>query len=421
MARKFLTNIDLNTNELQNAVVQNLSSAPNSGNKEGRIYYDTVTKKLRYYGASGAWYDLAAGGTAASTVTLTGDVNGTANVDAATGIITLEATIQPNSVALGTDTTGDYVEGINGTTGQINVSNSGGEGSTPTISLPNTVNIVSAINVGNDVSLTTNSLSIGTVFTVDSAGNIYVDGNADVNGNLSVGNGLDVTGATNISGNVNVTGNSVLTGTLEVTETATFDNGIITTSVSGDSLTLAATDGDVTISGDAVGINAPTTITATGTALTVSGNATITGNLNVEGTLNAVNREEINIEDSVIRLNTNVTGAPSADAGIIVERGSANDVGVIWNETNDNWTITNDGSNYFAVARKFVSVIGDASNTSFDVVHNLGTRDVTVQVYQNSADYDIVETDMKNKDANTVTVSFTEAPSLNAYRVVIVG
>ena len=123
----------------------------------------------------------------------------------------------------------------------------------------------------------------------------------------------------------------------------------------------------------------------------------------------------------LIRLNTGFTGAPTADAGIIVERGTGSDTAIIWSETNDSWQLTNDGSNYYAIARKYVSVIGDASNTSFDVVHNLGTRDVTVQVYQNSSEYDIVETDVKNKDGNTVTVSFTDAPSVNAYKVVIVG
>ena len=95
MARLFLTNIDLNTNELQNAVVQNLSSAPLSGNKEGRIFYD-VTRKALYLYTDGQWKPVASGGAAASSLELTGDVTGSANVDPATGKITLETTVVNN-------------------------------------------------------------------------------------------------------------------------------------------------------------------------------------------------------------------------------------------------------------------------------------------------------------------------------------
>jgi hypothetical protein len=69
---------------------------------------------------------------------------------------------------------------------------------------------------------------------------------------------------------------------------------------------------------------------------------------------------------------------------------------------------------------KKVSANLTGSATSYAITHNLGTRDVTVNVYDN-ATYETVETDIVRTDSNTVTVSFAVAPTSNAYRVVIVG
>ena len=59
MAIEFYSSIDLNTNELQNAVVQNAGSAPGSP-VEGQIYYDTGDDTLYFRNAS-AWVDMGAG------------------------------------------------------------------------------------------------------------------------------------------------------------------------------------------------------------------------------------------------------------------------------------------------------------------------------------------------------------------------
>lgn len=452
MSRKFLTNIDLNTNELQNAVVQNLSSAPNSGNKEGRIYYDSVTHKLRYFGASGAWYDLAAGGTAASTVTLTGDVTGTSSVDPATGIITLSTTVAH-----------DYVDSINGTANQIVVTGSGGSHSTPTISLSDDVKITSSLNVANGK------------FTIDSNGNAYVDATLEVAGATTLDSSLEVAGNATFNntltsnGLLQVNNNANITGDVEIGGTLTIDGNIQLSGIefvsnygnsiqeTGTNLVITAGNGNIVLNPDgslvvnsdmsayavhtqtvvnndgslavqsntSVDISAPA-VNITG-ALTVNDNATfqnnvtIEGNLEVLGTLNAINRETLDVSDNEITLNSNWTGAPTQDAAIKVNRGTANDVALLWSESNDQWQLTNDGANYHSIARKYVEVIGDDSNPQFQITHNLNTYDVTIQVYENNPNRELVETDINIVDANNIIVGFTVAPSTNAYRVVVVG
>lgn len=71
------------------------------------------------------------------TVTLTGDVTGTANTtltDLASGTVSVATTIAANSVALGTDTTGNYVASV-ATTAPLSGGAAGSEGSTLTLSL----------------------------------------------------------------------------------------------------------------------------------------------------------------------------------------------------------------------------------------------------------------------------------------------
>ena len=53
MAKKFLTSLDLLKNEIQNAVVQNLSVEP-ANPKEGQIYFNTTTHKLCVF-ENGVW------------------------------------------------------------------------------------------------------------------------------------------------------------------------------------------------------------------------------------------------------------------------------------------------------------------------------------------------------------------------------
>ncbi len=62
--------------------------------------------------------------------------------------------------------------------------------------------------------------------------------------------------------------------------------------------------------------------------------------------------------------------------------------------------------------------VGDGTNTAYAITHNLNSRDVIVQVYDN-ATYDTVFVDTVRTSVNVVTLTFATAPSSNAYRVVI--
>lgn len=84
--------------------------------------------------------------------------------------------------------------------------------------------------------------------------------------------------------------------------------------------------------------------------VSVSGDLTVSGNLTINGNTTTLNTETLAVEDNKIMLNSSVTGSPSADAGIEVERGTSTNVELRWNETTDKWQFSNDGSTYVNIA-----------------------------------------------------------------------
>jgi microcystin-dependent protein len=79
--------------------------------------------------------------------------------------------------------------------------------------------------------------------------------------------------------------------------------------------------------GQPVGISADVTF----------GNA-IVQNLTVNGTTTTVNSNDVNIADSTLTLNSDETGTPSQDAGIVIERGTSSNVSFLWQEDWDRWS-----------------------------------------------------------------------------------
>lgn len=68
---------------------------------------------------------------------------------------------------------------------------------------------------------------------------------------------------------------------------------------------------------------------------------------------------------------------------------------------------------------KFKANIGDGSATQYDVTHNFNSRDVAVDVFRNSGNYDDVLAEVQRISLNAVRVIFDSAPASNAYRVIV--
>lgn len=365
----------------------------------------------------------------ARTIALGGDLSGSASFDGSASV-TITATIQPDSVALGTDTTGDYVAQVTGSDG------------------------VSVSGTGESASVTISNTDKGS--------------SQDIFKTLESDNGV-----------VNASGNSA---------SVTFAGGTgVSTSASGSTITIAndgvldvtGTNNEIEVSAStgSVIIGLPDNVTIT-EDLEVGGDLRVTGDLTVSGSVTFLDTEHLRVSDNIITLNYGIAAsvAPTLDAGIEVARGSASTVSFIWNETLDTWEATRNGSTFKSVlldgdivgtssidvsssagvitvdtilksadsyltsasglavdlttlesklvtdsfTRKYSEDVGDGLLTSFDIDHNLGSKDVVVQVYDKATD-DTVETDVIRSTSNRVTVSFTVAPTEDAYRVVIIG
>jgi hypothetical protein len=74
----------------------------------------------------------------------------------------------------------------------------------------------------------------------------------------------------------------------------------------------------------------------------------VQGNLVVGGNATSVTKTDMNITDNIIVLNKGEagTGVTLITSGLEVDRGSAANVRLVWNETNQKWSLTNDGINY---------------------------------------------------------------------------
>lgn len=153
-------------------------------------------------------------------------------------------------------------------------------------------------------------------------------------------------------------------------------------------------------------------------------------NLTVKGTLTQTNSQEVNIGDSQITLNADITAAAqNSNGGLAVKRLAADNTTRKDGELNfdvslNRWvavfgpttgTLVNR-----PVAMRFDADLGDGTNTAFTVTHNLGTKFVSVSV-QDVATGEVVDVAVSGTTATTATLEFAAAPAANAYKVTIIG
>jgi hypothetical protein len=139
-------------------------------------------------------------------------------------------------------------------------------------------------------------------------------------------------------------------------------------------------------------------------SVTVGGDFVITGNLTVNGTTVTLNTESILVEDNFLVLNSNVTGTPSTNSGLEIERGTSPNVIIRWNEGSDRWEFTDTDSssgpwyplvkstddltegstNLFYTNERAQDTVNDAltAGTGVSKVYNDGLNTITISIGQ---------------------------------------
>ena len=188
---------------------------------------------------------------------------------------------------------------------------------------------------------------------------------------------------------------------------------------------------------------------------------TIQGNLIVTGTTTSINSNEVNIGDSIIRLNSDETGTPSQNGGFEVERGTETNVSFVWDEAAGRFTtgtsklhvgdvesITGlDNQDYFFMYHNAVGETGEIkksgfvdvaelmgapkwwtldpaqdtvtkSGNAYTITHTFASRAIIVQILD-AATYETVMVDVARPTNSTVVVTFASAVTNGAYIAIL--
>ena len=140
----------------------------------------------------------------------------------------------------------------------------------------------------------------------------------------------------------------------------------------------------------------------TGKNLTIGGNATVTGNFTVNGTTTTISTTNMVVTDKLIELSNGASGTASGDAGIIVERGSDVNTGVIWDESADRWTFATGSFTGASTGDLSLTTVGiTAGNSTFG---DLNTGTISASSITGSSDLTIGTDDLFVDVSNEMTI-----------------
>ena len=182
----------------------------------------------------------------------------------------------------------------------------------------------------------------------------------------------------------------------------TYVDSTISSQLSGGSLAVDATTGDF------------------------SGDVAVGGSLTVTGTVTTVNSETIELADNILLLNSNALGNASQNAGLEVERGDDLNVQLLWDETNNRWSV---GAEDFKAATFIGDLTGDVTGTvsslanhdSDDVSEGTANRFYTaarqtaIEAYADSAEADAkIYTDNRETAITSAYQSYADQAETDA-------
>ena len=437
MATKFLTNIDLNQNQLIKTSFQQLANDPDSGLFEGWVYYNTNDDTLRVY-ANGAWRTFLNG------ITSAGSSSTALTVTESGGTITFQpnlATTSADGVMSSSDKTKLNNATSDATADKLVIRDGSGniKVATPTEAAhAATKGYVDAARQGLDVkqsvrAATTASVNLSSALE---AGDI-IDGVTLVAGDRVLVKNQGTASANGIYV-VQSSGAAVRASDANGTaDTGTVSGGTFTFVEEGtlyaDTGWVVSSNGAITVGTDAIAwvqFSGAGTIVA-GDGLTKDGSTLYVNDDNTTIYIDGSNN--LGVKSSSVQYHTLISNGSSTTASwgyvslensvqgtLPVSRGgtgSDTEGGARDNLAVGGIQVDVSGP---TLSRKVWKTIGDNSSLTYNIEHGLQTRAVTVQVYD-AATYETVITDVVRTSESHCTVSFATAPNFAAYVVVVIG